>query len=246
MIRIADVAILEIEAMYIHCPLCNSVATIPIDYGKPTSETVEAGKHGLIYMAGCVIEDARFNRHCKACHCDFISDDDSLFGTRHDQEGFTITEMNRMLDNLESDLEAIHQDIERAYMRLGRETYESGNFEIFDLLKNYHSIWALFLARLQDRDDPIIVIGHDGAALARYSHSTARIYMVKMDSLLYWSLKDLAKACHRLGRASRGDTKDIDELKNATIELENARQKIKQDWQNFRVAATTYCEKTSA
>lgn len=241
MFKIAGETILESEVMYIHCPQCKSAATIPIVYGKPTPETVEAGKYGLIHMGGCVIDDERINRHCKACNCDFVSDDYDIFDTPLNQV-IPIHEMNRMLDNLESELKAIHQDIEREFMRIGRETLEIGNFEIINILRMHHEVRALFLEQVQGRGDPTKVIDHDGKIIARYSNDAARIYMTKMNSEVYWSLTDLAKACHRLGRASRHDNTDIDELKNASIAVQNARQQITQNWQNFRVTTTTYCE----
>lgn len=237
--EIADVAILKREAMYIHCPKCKGAATIPIAYGEPTDATIEAGQHGLIHLAGCVIFDEHINRHCKACGCDFIAYDNDLLRVRQNQV-ISIEEMNHMLDDLESDLKAVRQDIECEYMRLGREAHEADNFKILGIMRMHHEAWALFLDRLQARGDPTIMIGYDGNIMARYSNNTARIYQIKMNSEVYWLLTDLAKACHWLGRTSRGDKNDIDDLKSASIAVQNARQEIVLNWARIRKAATSY------
>ncbi|WP_146185736.1 hypothetical protein [Limnohabitans sp. 2KL-1] len=226
--------------MFIHCPICKSVATVPIAYGKPSHETIEAHKYGLIHVAGCVIDDERINRYCKACGCDFISYEDDLFGT-HQNQGIPIDQMNRMLDDLESDLHNARQKIEREYMRLGRETYETGNFEIIQIMCTCHDAWANFLDRLQERGDPTIVLGPKNV-MARYSNKTARIYLIKQNMEFYMLLADLAKASHWLGRTSRGDNKDIDDLKNASIALQNTRQDVAEYWSRVRRVATGYME----
>lgn len=226
--------------MFIHCPKCKSVATVPIAYGKPGHETIEAHKYGLIHVAGCVIDDERINRHCKACGCDFISHDYDLFGT-HQNQGIAIDEMNRMLDELESDLRSVYQNLEREYMRLGRETHEAANFEIIKIMGAYHGAWDLFLDRLQLRGDPTILIGPKNV-VARYSNNTARIYLIKSHWVFYMLLTDLAKACHWLGSTSRGDNKEIDDLKNASVALQNARQAIAEYRNRIRRDATGYME----
>jgi hypothetical protein len=47
----------------------------------------------------------------------------------------------------------------------------------------------------------------------------------------------LAQACHWLGRTSRGDQNDIDDLKNASIAVQNAREEIAANWEQIRIAA---------
>lgn len=222
--------------MYIHCSKCKSAATIPIVYGKPTDEAIETGQHGLIHLAGCVIDDERINRHCKACGCDFISDENGL-PHAHQKQGITIHEMNRMLDTLEQDLKVVHQNIEREYMRLGREVNPAVSYNLFEYLREYHTAWDLFLDRLQQYGDPTLVIGHDGSIAARYSNNTARIYLIKNYSSFYWLLAELAQACNWLGRTSRGDNNDIDDLKDASIAVQSAREAIAKNWEMVRNAA---------
>lgn len=226
--------------MFIYCPKCKSVATVPIAYGKPGHETIEAHRYGLIHVAGCIIDDERINRHCKACGCDFISYADDLFGT-HRIKGIPIDEMNRMLDDLEFDLREVHQNLEREYMRLGRETHGAANLEIINIMGSYHGAWDHFLDRLQLRGDPTIVIGPKGV-VARYSNNTARIYLIKSHWEFYMRLTDLANACHWLGRTSRGENTDIDDLQNASVALQNARQDIAEYWSRLRRVATGYME----
>lgn len=222
--------------MYIHCSKCKSAATVPIVYGKPTAETMEAGQHGLIHMAGCLIDDERINRHCKACGCDFISDENYL-PAAHQKQVITIQEMSCLLDTLEQDLAAVHKYIEREYMRLGREVKSEISYAAFEYLRNYHTAWDLFLDRLHRYGDPTVVVRHDGSIAARYSNNTARIYLVKNYSSFYWLLVELAQACHWLGRTSRGDNNDIDELKDASVAVQRARENIAKNWAMVRNAA---------
>jgi hypothetical protein len=227
--------------MFIHCPKCKSVATVPIAYGKPGDETMEAHKYGLIHVAGCVIDDERINRHCKACGCDFISHNDDLFATRQNRR-IPIDEMNGMLDRLESDLNAVHQNIQREFMRLGREYKAEVSYEVFEYLREYHTAWDLFLDRLQYYGDPTVIVGHDGSITARYSNNTARIFLVKNHHHFYSMLVELAQACLWLGRTSRGDQNDIDDLKDASIAVQKARENIAENWVQIRFAATSQSE----
>ena len=66
-----------------------------------------------------------------------------------------------MLDTLEQDLKAVHQNIEREYMRLGREYKAEVSYAVFDYLREYHTAWDLFLDRLQHYGDPTVIFGHD-------------------------------------------------------------------------------------
>jgi hypothetical protein len=236
--KVADVVIKKREAMYIHCQKCKSAATIPIVYGKPTDATIEAGRHGLIHMAGCLVFDERINRHCKACGFEFISDEDGLPGAQLKQR-ITIQVMHRMLDDHEQALKEVHQNIEREYMRLGREYKAEVSYVVFEYLREYHAAWDLFLGRLHYYGDPTVIVGHDGKIMARYSNDTARIYLVKNYYQLYGQLVELAKACHWLGRTSRGDQNDIDDLKGASIAVQHARENIAENWKQIRIDATS-------
>lgn len=213
--------------MYIHCSKCKSAATVPIVYGKPTYETMEAGKYGLIHIAGCLIDDERINRHCKACGCDFISDENGLPAAPHKQV-ITTQEMTYLLNDLEQDLKVVHQNIEREYMRLGRESKAEVSYAVFEYLRDYHTAWDIFLDRLHQRGDPTVVVGYDGRVVASYSNNTARVYLIKNYSSYYLLLAALAQACYRLGHASRED--NIDELKDASIAVQRARENIAKTW----------------
>lgn len=241
MTKFADVVSNEREAMYIHCPKCKSVATVPIGYGKPGHEMMEAHKYGLIYLAGCVVFDERINRHCMACGCDFISDEDGLSGA-HQNQNITIQEMNRMLDDHEQALKMVHQNIEREYMRLGRECKAEASYAVFECLREYHTAWDLFLDRLQYHGDPTVIVGHEGKIMAKYSNNTARLYLVKNHYQFYSLLVELAKACHWLGRTSRGEQNDIDDLKDASIAVQKARENIAANWKKIRIDATSRSE----
>jgi hypothetical protein len=122
-------------------------------------------------------------------------------------------------------------------MRLGREYKTEISYAVFEYLREYHIAWDLFLDRLQDCGDPTVIVGHDGSITARYSNNTARIFLVKNHDQFYPMLVRLAQACHWLGRTSRGDQNDIDDLKNASIAVQNAREEIAANWEQIRIAA---------
>ena len=227
--------------MYIHCPKCKSAATIPIVYGKPTPETIEASKHGLIHTAGCVMFDERINRHCKECGSDFIAYTNEKLNI-HQGKSIPIKEMASLLDELETTLKALHQEIEREYMRLGRETQDANYFEIFGIMRMHHEAWLFFMDNLHRTGDPTIVLNYDGKIMASYSNSTARMYLIKNNYDFFYLMGNLAKACHWLGRTSRNEKNDIDDLKNASIAVQNARQEMANKWKEFASLALTYHE----
>ena len=53
--------------MLISCPYCGGLSTVPIAYGKPNSELMEASKRGLVRLAGCVFETGSPTQHCLSC-----------------------------------------------------------------------------------------------------------------------------------------------------------------------------------
>jgi hypothetical protein len=222
--------------MFVHCPKCKSAATVPIVYGEPGYELMEACKYGLIHLAGCVIYDESINRHCKACDCDFISYNNDMAEIRKNQ-GIPIEEMNRLLNNLQAALNDVHKCIQYEYMRLGRSVNAKVNYRFFYCFRDYHTAWDHFLNELHQYGDPTVVIRHDGKIAARYSNQTARIYLIKNHSSFYRLLAELAEACHWLGRTSRGDSNDIDDLKNASVAVQNARENIAKEWERIRNAA---------
>ena len=225
--------------MLTHCPKCNSLATVPILYGKPDDKAMEAAKYGLVVLAGCVIYDDRINRHCKACGCEFTSHhhDGNLFGSNKPLEVWVL---NEKFNELEKQLTLVHQSIEHDYIEQGREVKGTCHTRIFALMREYQDAWGLFMDWLQSNGDPTLVVDEKGNAIARYSNNTARIYLIKIHYLLYQSLQDLASASHWLGRTSRGDIKDVDDLLNASVALQNARDRVRNHLQEIRYAATSH------
>lgn len=53
------------------CPECGSSDTIPIQYGFPSPEMMNAADKGKIRLGGCVIKNDSPDWHCKACQLDF-------------------------------------------------------------------------------------------------------------------------------------------------------------------------------
>lgn len=148
-------------------------------------------------------------------------------------------QLNQRFDDLEQQLNYVHQSIEHDYMEQGREVKESCHTRIFDLMRDYQDAWGLFMDWLRSLGDPTLVIDEKGNAIASYSNNTARIYLIKINHLLYQSLQELAQASHWLGRASRGNIKDVDDLLNASVALQSARDRVRDHLQEIRFAATT-------
>lgn len=49
------------------CPKCKSGLAIPIVYGLPAPEAVNAAEQGKIILGGCVISDDDLHWECSAC-----------------------------------------------------------------------------------------------------------------------------------------------------------------------------------
>lgn len=57
------------------CPSCNRLVVVPIIYGKPTFELIEAAENGLCLLGGCAVQSESPNWHCKSCNFKWYSDD---------------------------------------------------------------------------------------------------------------------------------------------------------------------------
>ena len=49
------------------CPKCGSLDVVPILYGYPMPEAMEAAEKGLISLGGCCVGDSDPRKQCKAC-----------------------------------------------------------------------------------------------------------------------------------------------------------------------------------
>lgn len=219
--------------MFNHCPKCNSVAVVPIAYGKPGHDMMEAAEHGLLHLGGCVLEDN--DHHCKACGYEWWE------CGHEDPKGIALGRLVQIFKELEGDLQSVHQDIERTYMGFGRNPTGTKMAHITDVMARYHLAWMTFLDRLQaEGGEPITVLDPKGFVRAQYGQGLARLYFIKNLYHLYSLLGDLAEASESLGRASNGIKNDIDDLKNATVALENARRAIRENFQMIKDAAMNY------
>jgi len=52
------------------CPRCGK-RTIPIVYGEPTPETVQASVDGQVRLGGCLVDDHFPTRYCRWCKLSF-------------------------------------------------------------------------------------------------------------------------------------------------------------------------------
>lgn len=53
------------------CPKCGSLDVVPIEYGYPGPETMEAAERGLIELGGCCVTGDDPRKLCKACGEEF-------------------------------------------------------------------------------------------------------------------------------------------------------------------------------
>jgi hypothetical protein len=53
------------------CPKCGSLDVVPIEYGYPGPEMMDAAEKGLIELGGCCVGGDDPRKHCKACGEDF-------------------------------------------------------------------------------------------------------------------------------------------------------------------------------
>jgi hypothetical protein len=71
-----------------------------------------------------------------------------------------------------------------------------------------------------------------GGIQAEYDTATAHIYIKKHLWLVYSELGRLAMGCYRLGQASNKGT--ADDIKRATIDMQEARQALDRNWVQMR------------
>jgi hypothetical protein len=216
--------------MFIHCPKCSSVATVPIAYGKPDGKTMEAHKYGLIHIAGCVIEDSCIDRHCQACGYEWAS-------------GFLAAEphldhhkqMIILLDQLEPELRDRQQSLERTCIDMGRHGIHGENCSLETLIETihlHHEAWRDFTYGLHKFNGYVQIKKPRGGIQAEYDTETAHIYIKKHLWLVYSELGRLAMGCYRLGQASNKGSSD--DIKRATINMQEARQALDRNWVQMR------------
>jgi hypothetical protein len=64
--------------MLLSCPRCHSACTIPVQYGKPGGDLIEAESRGLVKLAGCVMGDIVFTHYCTSCQHTWRHQSDDL------------------------------------------------------------------------------------------------------------------------------------------------------------------------
>jgi len=73
-IRVPDQTKKRVYSDSLRCTHCGSENTIPIFYGYPTENSMEAllaaVDRGEIKLGGCCVEEGMPTYHCKDCKCD--------------------------------------------------------------------------------------------------------------------------------------------------------------------------------
>jgi hypothetical protein len=212
--------------MFIHCPICNSAATVPILYGTPDSEMMEANKYGLIYTAGSVLPEIYVDRKCKSCSFEWA------FETSPDNRQL----MTNLLNRLELELNEHRKYIERTCIDIGRKkpNNKARNLPgvVVNLMHEHHRIWNSFTLKLHTFGNHISIEPNNYSRGSHYSLRDALSVVEKFTHDIYMRYGDLANGCYQLGLASSYGS--ADDLKNATHMIQGARQSIDFTLQELR------------
>lgn len=68
------------------CPVCNSLSTIPIVYGKPSHELERAASRGLVELAGCITGSTDPSIRCLDCSHSWASEQTEVSSTLSAEE----------------------------------------------------------------------------------------------------------------------------------------------------------------
>ena len=140
------------------------------------------------------------------------------------------------LNALESSLQNVHQGIEHLYMDYGRYGRDAAaDQQLFGYLAEYHEAWDLFADRLQSLGDTIYIGDQKSEFRGSYATTDARIYIIKHIRFLYSNLHTLADSCYQLGRVTAKGS--VDEIKQASAAVAQARSEIQRLWEQMRGAA---------
>ena len=217
--------------MFVHCPKCKSVATVPIVYGKPGLEIEEAVKFGLVITGGCISAEA--DRHCRSCGFEWVSDKGIFSLPSHEPQ------VLRFLHDLKERLNEIQEAMEEAFVSAGRQQKSAdAALQLFDLLAQYHEAWSWFSYRLEDLGPTICIRDESGALTAQYTTIDARVYIMKHIRWLHQNLRTLSEACYLLGGVSSEGS--VDDIKKATMMVGDARRALDDLWNRMREDALTY------
>lgn len=220
--------------MFIHCPKCNSAATVPILYGKPSSEMMEASKYGLIYVAGCVLPEIYVDRKCKSCSFEWAFD----ISPDHRQL------MTSLLDKLDFELDEHRKYLERTCIDIGRKKPNNKALNlpgvVVNLMHEHHRIWNSFTLKLHSFGKHISIERNNYSRGSHYSLQDALAVVDKFSQSIYIFYGDLADGCYQLGIASSYGS--ADDLKNATHVIQRARQSIDSTLQELRNLAFNHQE----
>lgn len=216
--------------MFVHCPNCKSVATVPIVYGKPVWEIEEAVKYGLVVIGGCISAD--LDRHCRSCRFEWLAEKGDLPFASHQPEVW------RFLNDLKARLDELQQAMEGAFMTAGRQRKPAdATAQLFDILAQYHEAWSEFSHALECLGPTICIRDESGDLKAQYTTHDARVYIMKKIPWLHHNLRALAQACYLLGGVSAKGS--VDDIKQAAMAVGDARRELDVLWLRMREDALT-------
>ncbi|MEN9807817.1 MAG: hypothetical protein RL756_2337 [Pseudomonadota bacterium] len=216
--------------MLIECSNCGSLATIPVVYGKPSHEILEAEKYGLVALGGCVVDE--IDRSCRRCSWQWATGQKSS-AYRDDRPA-----VESILENLECKLLEIRQSIERDFMQFGRHGVdEHGKWVsvLYGFIGRHHCVWAEAIDRLLSIGAEVVIRSPEGNIQTKYSVQLAHTYLLKVSSEWFNHLRFLSEGCFRLGRA--GFSGNVDDLKSASVDVQLAREALDDFVQRLRHVA---------
>ena len=75
------------------CPSCNKLLVVPICYGKPGGDLLDAADAGLCVLGGCIIEEKSPTWYCKACGFKWMDDQSEV-----QNSSATLKEVRRIVE----------------------------------------------------------------------------------------------------------------------------------------------------
>lgn len=231
--------------MLIQCPTCQSLATIPIYYGKADTSLIDASIHGLCITAGCVIEANSPNRHCKQCLYEWTHPETEapIVNSRTTTEPIPVARMRKFLSNYEFKFSQIYLEIEAKYLLFGLSPLSTNTTELSNLLNTYNYQWLVLLDHLyQEFGDLITLQDKAGNIVANYAYRSASIYLLKLLPDWSYNISMLAQASFSVGLSTHqnneGNTSKT--LQQSLSAVREAHGSIEHNWNELKQAAVSY------
>lgn len=231
--------------MFVPCPQCRSLATIPVVYGKPGGEIRVAADLGLCYTAGCIIpEEPAPNRHCKVCEYQWAyAQSPTTESSPLPNNPMSVRAMQLLFYRLKNQLSEIYKDIETQATRFGGGPELNIDFDVdgcinlLNAINHFHLCWLDFFSELtQSFGERIVLINPDQTICTNYPLDDARvIHQKQLDEWVSLILHLVHCAfCHGklISESIKDPLIDPDEFKMLLEDMKRTRSELDRMWQD--------------